>query len=733
MPWTKKKIDAQLVKHIAEKHDLTLMQATVLVRRGVVEDADIKFILERDISYLHNPFLFADMEKAVERILAAADEQETVMIFGDRDMDGIAGTAIIARSLRELGLEPRWQVPLAESGYGFTVDDVARAAEEGVTLIITIDCGISSVKETSYAASLGIDVLIFDHHNVGAAVPDAFALVNPKVEAQHYPFKDMCAAFIALKLRMALAYARSGAFNQDTCLLAIVPLTNAFRFEMMCVRNMVPAWKKEFVVAEGNSDIMLEKIAGALEGLPIVVYDAAQQQQLMRRAVGQSVDLECRDIREEAEALIPSLKNKSLLHISAKSKFSRYAAAASTPDAKEIGHETPREIDALFRVYEAVSLRTTSAYAASCEDASDLAALATVADIMPLVNENRILMHAGLRRLAESPTVGVGMLMREAGVLKNAESPKTIDTTVIGWRITPLINASGRMGRADVGVQLLLEDDAEKARGYAQEIIKLNERRKRQMDDVKKELEAQADESAARGKSFVFVYSEKLSHAFTGMLAGQFARKYGIPCFMLANRDERVISGSIRCEKSFQATRFLTRLREYFIDFGGHQAAAGFSIDRGQLADFTRDAEAAFLEYANEHGESLEAGGDGTPVDLEIPEDKFNPDEMKALVKLFEPYGEAWDPISIGFANLAVEACDFVGKNAEHARLTVRIGSYKVPALLWSYAQLLPGATPHDLTALTRVSFIAHPKVNEYMGVSQINLIIKEMDGAWNA
>ncbi len=718
MTWKKTTLDSALVKHISKTYDVSLMQAAVFTRRGVVEGEDIKFFLEDDMRYLHNPFLFKDMAHAVQRIRNAQEEQENVLVFGDRDVDGITGTAIIVRSLRELGIEALWQVPLGESGYGFTVDDVAKAAEQRVTLIITIDCGISCHQEIAYAEKLGIDVLVFDHHNVGASLPPAYAIVNPKVESQGYPCKDICAATIALKLRMALALSSTQLFNHTQCLMNVVPLSSAFRFEIMGVRNFLTVWQKDITITDDNKDAMVHKLLDIVQDMPILVYNAEQQLRLMRKALDTSaIDFYCEDMRSVVEKHIPRLKDKSLLYIYDNSKFVRY----SNGDAM-------REIDVLMQIYRVIGMREVSAYAASCADLIDLVALATVADIMPFLDENRIIMRMGIEKLEHEPMVGVKMLLEESGFTKQAATKREMDSQYIGWNVTPIINASGRMGKADIGVKLLIEDDEVKAREYAQQIIALNKERKNSMNALRKELHVQVDESIDTHATFACIYNEKVPHTFTGTLTGQYARKYKIPCMILTMRDAHVVSGSIRCDKTFYATDFLRTLQEYFIDFGGHQAAAGFSLKKEKLPHFLQDAEKAFKDYLQNNGLSGDCENEALPIDLEIPENKFSPDELKSMCNFFKPYGEAWQPISVLFSKVRVHTCEFIGSKAEHLKFVVSLGSYKVPCLLWSYAEVLCDVPHESLVACKAISFVAHPKINEYMGVEQVNFIIQKIE-----
>ncbi len=718
MAWKKTEIDKELVRHISQKYNIPLMNAIVLVRRGIVEGENIKFFLETDINYLYQPFLFLQMEQAIDRILKAKEEGEKVLVFGDRDADGMVGTTIVVQSLREYGINTVWKVPLSESGYGLSLESIAKGAKEGVTLIVTIDCGISSVEEVDYANKLGIDVLIFDHHNTPQKLPDAFAIVNPKREKEQYPFNDICAGVLALKLRVALALAHTNLFKQEYCLLNVVPLQGAHRFDVMCVRNLVSQWKKSITVAEDNADMMIERLVGVLGDNPIIIYNKIQQERLIRIALGEKIDIYCEDIQKIACKHIPALKDKSLLYICENTRYFTYMDSSS-----DVVEKNRNEIDALFRIYQLVNFKEQKELCHSIESVIDLAALATVADIMPVMDENRIVLYNGMRKLENSPSVGIRGLLKTIGLEK-----KKIQTKTIGWRITPIINASGRMGEADKGVELLLETNPQKALEKAQYLVLLNDKRKKQMAKYKNELAEQAEKSLKENTDIIVVYNPKIPHTFTGILAGQFERKYNVPTIVLSERNDDVISGSMRCHHSFCATKFFERLSSWLIDFGGHKAAAGFSIPKEKKDDFLADLSRVFVEY-NTHNKKR--GKDSiTFVDIEIPPAHFLPKAIKDLIQFFQPYGEGWSPICVLLEKVPICSCNLIGKKDEHIKMVLQIGEYKIPALLWQYKEKILNDNIIDYTALSSIkkaSFIGFFQIESYLESEVCSFIVEDM------
>ncbi len=179
--------------------------AELLVRRGLTEKADIDIFFNPKAETLHDPFLFKDMEKAVNRIQAAIDGKEKVLIFGDYDVDGITSVSVLSITLRDLGAKTTYYIPnRMTEGYGFSKSGVDRAKELGVGLIITVDCGINSTDEINYSRANGIDVIICDHHEPNGHSPAAVAILNPKMEGCTYPNPELAAVGVSFKLAQAL-------------------------------------------------------------------------------------------------------------------------------------------------------------------------------------------------------------------------------------------------------------------------------------------------------------------------------------------------------------------------------------------------------------------------------------------------------------------------------------------------------------------------------------------------
>ncbi|RLW68714.1 MAG: hypothetical protein B6D68_03105, partial [spirochete symbiont of Stewartia floridana] len=217
--WTKPPIDAEKVRTLADTHSLDILTASILTRRGVLEPEQIAYFMESDERFLHNPMLFPQMEQAVERVLHAAEEEERVLVCGDKDADGITATVLMVEALRSLGIEPHWRVPVGEEDYGLNSEVLKAKAAEDITLVIAVDCGITNFEEVELANTLGMEVLIFDHHLPReGSIPPAYAVINPKLPGS-YPFEGLCAAALASKFQWALCLAGTDLWCEEFCLV----------------------------------------------------------------------------------------------------------------------------------------------------------------------------------------------------------------------------------------------------------------------------------------------------------------------------------------------------------------------------------------------------------------------------------------------------------------------------------------------------------------------------------
>jgi single-stranded-DNA-specific exonuclease len=439
-PWTISSVDTDAVASLVGKLGVSEIVASVLVRRGYDSADEAARFLEA-ASPGHDPFLLGDMAVAVERIRAAVEEGTRICVHGDYDVDGICATALAVLLLRELGAQADWHLPSRfEEGYGVSRDTLARLVDDGVGLLVTVDCGITAVEEIADAKRGGLEVIVTDHHRPGEVLPDCpVVATRPSL----YPFPELSGTGVVHKLGEAL-----------------------------------------------------------------------------------------------------------------------------------LGPDHPAVLRNL-----------------------DLVALATIADVVPLIDENRALAAAGLRVLAATRRPGLQALMRRAGV-----DPAVVDSGAVAFRLAPRINAAGRLGRPDVALELVLTEDADEARRHADALEELNRERQSVEERIVRDAIAGVDEmtEAHRRRRGYVLWDEDWHEGVIGIVASRLVERFHRPV-VLITRSHDGWKGSGRSISSFDLHGALSACSENLDRFGGHRAAAGLSIDGSRIEAFAED----FAAYADEN---LDAG-----------------------------------------------------------------------------------------------------------------------------
>lgn len=204
--WSFYEVEQEKINEISNKYNINKLLAQILVNRGITEEEEIKKFLEPTRNDFYDPFLLPDMEKAVDRIIEAIKSQEKVMIFGDYDVDGITSVTVLKKFLKERGLETGYYIPnRLEEGYGLNKEAVKKIIEQGYSLIITVDCGISGIEEIEQCNKLGVQTIVTDHHEQGESIPNAYAVVDAKRKDNKYPFRELAGVGIVFKLIQAIS------------------------------------------------------------------------------------------------------------------------------------------------------------------------------------------------------------------------------------------------------------------------------------------------------------------------------------------------------------------------------------------------------------------------------------------------------------------------------------------------------------------------------------------------
>ncbi len=680
--WHKREASIESIREISQKYAIDTLTASILSRRGITDGEDIMFFLEDDLRFQHNPFLFNAMTDAVERIMQARDEEEKVLVFGDRDVDGVTATTVLVDCLRELGIKVQWRVPGKDDPYGLNENAINEFCEDDGSLIITVDCGISNVNEVAFAVQKGLDVIITDHHTPPETIPDSCIIINPKLADSGYPFSDISGCAVAYKLVTALRYAQSNYYNAESCLFNIEVSNDSSHIVLECakVKNMIMTARKvwEFDSTEAQSSLQKKVMQAAhfMTNQHLFVWDMKSMQKKIAMLFGSSDAVSALDLREEFSKFVPQLKTKSLGQLKSLSKIIKYTGNAQNEQTN---------IDGFFYIFVSYLQKLFEKQFPNIKKRDDedlqLVTLAALADIMPLVNENRIFAKNGLKSInASHIRAGLQELMMSLNMLG-----KKISSTDLSWTVVPSLNAAGRMGQAEIAAQLFLTNNSDERYKLAQKIIALNQERK----ELGKIAESYAFQSAedslkAHNEKLCLIIDERINRGVSGILAAKLVQVYGVPAITVTFPDGDIAVGSMRSCKDFDVTKFLDQFGTIFINHGGHKLAGGFSF-------YKKDLE-AFKQKAIELSSSIELKAEeatAEEVDAEIPLQYMTP-KLLDILDRFEPYGEQNPPLVFMSKRVPVLDARVLGSvEPFHLKLNLNCGANKWSAIFWREAQRL--------------------------------------------
>lgn len=513
-----------------------------LIKNEDSDKSSIEKILENkgpqgeEQSDFHDPFLFEDMEKAVERILLAIKNKERIIVFGDYDVDGISSAAILVQIFRILKANCSYRLPnRLEDGYGLSQKFIDEFIEKEIGLIITVDCGISCHDLIQTAKEKGIDTIITDHHSIPKQIPtEAVAIIHPKLPNTQYPYPDLTGSGIAFKLAHAL------------------------------IERCIP--------------------------------------------------------EEEKEGLLDSFV--------------------------------------------------------------DLASLGTVADLGPLVGENRLIVKKGLTQLATTKWNGLSHLVQ----ISNGD--KAIDTTTIGYRIAPRINAAGRIGDPYIALSLLLQDDNKKVEDLGRSLDELNAERQ---EMTRTSLE-QAENHFNNQEEipYILIAEDPDWHVgILGLVAGKLVEKYARPAIILQDFGDTLVA-SARSPEFFNVIEAITAAGEHLIGFGGHSGAAGFSLKKENLQKF-KDT---ISEFAKEklQNEDLRPS---LKIDCELLDQDINFEFLEEIEQL-KPFGMANQRPLFVMRDVKPEFVGQVGKNRDHLKFSINTPEKEVRAIAFHLGHFAQEMRNHE-------------------------------------
>jgi single-stranded-DNA-specific exonuclease len=556
--WVFRSSDVALQDNLSRLLSISPVTASVLLARGVMTAEEANRWLFTAQDGLHDPFLIPDMEEAVERLHLAFSRQERVCFYGDYDVDGVSATSLYLSFYHGLGGNACGYIPhRVHEGYGLNEGAIRRLAEEGITLLVTSDCGTTSHHEIELAGQLGMDVVVTDHHQTDATMPPALAVLNPHRHGASYPFKGLCSAGLAYKV--------------------------------------VSAYRQ------------------------------------------------------------------------------RYGSGEVDPE--------------------------------SC---LDLVALATVADIVPLQDENRILVREGLAQITRGSRCGIRALKRVAGITKACTS----DT--IGFRLGPRLNAAGRLDHAMACVQLLTTESEAEAMQIAERLEQLNRQRQQIEEGILNEATAcmSRDELAAA----IVLGSRGWHLGVVGIVAARLVDRFHRPSIVIAVDGQGVGKGSARTVEGFDLYQGLSECRDVLEAYGGHPSAAGLTIRETRLEEFRR----RFCEVAARWA-GASRSMPTVHVDAEVNLVDVNLNLIQELESL-HPFGAGNPEPTLAVRGLDVVDARVVGE--KHLKLRVRQGrSFIFDSIgfrMGSFEEL-------GLTVGRPVDLAFSPECNHWNGYDRVQLRIKAL------
>ncbi len=575
--WIIGEYDNSQVDNLSRKLSISPLTAKLLIRRGLSNYEDAEIFLKKEISGFHSPFLMKDMEKAVNIIKSARESNEKVLIWGDYDVDGVTSTTILLKFLLSHGIDADYYIPRRlDEGYGLNKEVIESFAKSGGSLLITVDCGITADEEIAFGKSLGLKIIVTDHHECRDTVPDADAVVNPKRHDCAYPFKELAGVGVAFKL--------------------------------ICACEMVLSQK---------------------------------------------------------------------------------------------GH-----IEALEKILK---------------EYADLASIGTIADVMPIHDENRLIVARGLTEISNTKNVGLDALIDEAGIHAKSYKKKKISSTTIGFVLAPKINAAGRIGTSRSAVELFMTDSLEKAATLASELSQINKERQLLENEILcQAIEKIESEHDFENEKIIILCDNNWHHGVIGIVASRITEKYNLPAILISfkneghEKTESLGKGSGRSIRGLNIIETLGKCSDILLKYGGHELAAGLSIDRANFDEFKY----RMNEYAKKAFENFDFTK-SLEIDCEVGAEEISIDTANEISTL-EPFGLS-NPVPLFCVkNMLVCSMSSIGENKHTKIVLKKNGRY--------YVALFFGKTINTLPYIEGdfIDVVFNLDVNNFKNQQTVQLIVRD-------
>ncbi len=555
--WQIYDINEEIISEIENKYKINKLLATILANRGITTEESIRLFLNPTRDDFHDPFLITDMEKAVERIITAINKKEKITIYGDYDVDGITSITVLKSFLRDRGIEVDTYIPnRLDEGYGLNNSAIDKIKNKGCELMITVDCGISAIDEVNYANSLGIEVIVTDHHEAGNEIPKALAVIDNKRKDSTYPFRELAGVGVVFKLIQAL-----------------------------------------------------------------------------------SIKL---NLKEE--------------------EYLKYL---------------------------------------------DIVCIGTISDIVPLVDENRVITKLGLMLVRQTRNIGLQAVLKSSGYSK-------IDSNTISFGVAPRLNACGRMGKADEALKLFLSKNVNEVIQLSKELNDFNRERQEKEKEIYENAIAQIEKEHLDEKNTIILRGKNWHHGVIGIVSSKITEKYFKPSILLSFEEDGIGKGSGRSIPGFDLHEALMQCLDVIEKFGGHAMAVGITVREEHFDEFKEKFENIAI---SKHIEEI------LPIiniDAKINLSDINKEMVESLKEL-EPFGEGNKMPIFAFKNLKIDSIRALSEG-KHLRLTLKDNNTIVNAIGFNLGQMAEEYRIGD-----KVDVVGVLEINSFNGVENLQINIKDI------
>lgn len=554
--WEYANANDEKIKEISEKFKINELLATILVNRNIINDDEIKIFLNPTRNDFYDPYSLPDMEIAVERIIKAINNKEKIIIYGDYDVDGITSITVLKKFLDARGMDVGYYIPnRLEEGYGLNKERIQKIVEEKYTLMITVDCGISGLEEVKLGNSLGLETIVTDHHEPLDELPDALAVIDPKIKTNKYPFNQLAGVGVVFKLIQAL-----------------------------------------------------------------------------------SIKL--------------GLDEKEYL---------KYL---------------------------------------------DIVCVGTISDIVPLVDENRIIAKLGLKLVEVTKNIGLKTLLKSVGY-------KSIDSNTISFGIAPRVNACGRMGYETEALRLFLTDEVKEAEELTEKLNQYNKDRQETEKEIVKQALEKIEKEELKDSAVIVLGDERWHHGVIGIVASKITDMYFKPSILVCYDGEEG-RGSGRSIPGFDLHNALCKSSEYLEKYGGHEMAVGLSLKRSNFDKFKEEMQKVAKEA------NIEEIIPVIVIDKLVSLKNINIKMIKDL-KMLEPFGEGNKTPLFACKNLKIDSIRTLTEG-KHLKLSLRDENIVINAIGFNM-----GHIADDYTIGDKVDIVGALEINTYNGEDSIQFNLKDI------